>query len=235
MIPKELSDILVFNPIDSNKYYDMPQTKAQIYLHHTVSGAGIRGDLNHWLSLSGHIATAFIIGEDKIYQLFSSKYWAHHLGIKTHIFNKFDLHSINTYLNKHSVAIEIDSWGQIYKEADTYYNVYGGKVKVEEVCKLTTPYKTYASTPFLIEKKVVGQACAYYHKYTEKQLEMTKILLEYLGNTYDIDLSYNEDIWDLSERALQGENGVFTHNSVRPDKTDVFPYPPLIEMLKSLC
>jgi len=33
---------------------------------------------------------------------------------------------------------------------------------------------------------------------------------------------------------LKGKAGVFTHNSVRKDKVDVYPHPKLIEMLKSL-
>jgi len=33
---------------------------------------------------------------------------------------------------------------------------------------------------------------------------------------------------------LKGENGVLTHNSVRPDKTDVYPNPKLVAMLKGL-
>jgi hypothetical protein len=33
---------------------------------------------------------------------------------------------------------------------------------------------------------------------------------------------------------LMGDPGVYTHNSVRPDKTDVSPQPKLIDMLKKL-
>ena len=51
---------------------------------------------------------------------------------------------------------------------------------------------------------------------------------------YNIPLTYNEDIWDVTTRALKGDAGVFTHNSVRYDKIDVTPQPKLIEMLKSL-
>jgi hypothetical protein len=51
---------------------------------------------------------------------------------------------------------------------------------------------------------------------------------------YNIPLTYNEDIWDITPRALKGEAGVFTHNSVRKDKVDIYPHPKMIEMLKSL-
>ena len=58
--------------------------KNQIVIHHTVSGSGVDGDINHWLSSSARVATALIIDrEGVIHQCFSSRYWAHHLGIKT--------------------------------------------------------------------------------------------------------------------------------------------------------
>jgi len=51
---------------------------------------------------------------------------------------------------------------------------------------------------------------------------------------YQIPLTYHQDIWDVTPRALKGEAGVFTHNSVRFDKVDVYPHPKLVTMLKSL-
>ena len=38
----------------------------------------------------------------------------------------------------------------------------------------------------------------------------------------------------VSIAALSGKKGVYTHNSVRTDKSDVFPQKELIEMLKSI-
>ena len=86
------------------------------------------------------------------------------------------------------------------------------------MCELDTPYKGYK----------------YYHNYTDAQIESTRQLLVYWGELYNIPLTYNKDIFDLTPRAYKGEAGVFTHNSVRPDKVDVYPHPKLIEMLKSL-
>ena len=73
-----------------------------------------------------------------------------------------------------------------------------------------------------------------WHKYTDEQINSVKDLLLLWGEKYGIDLTYNEDIWGVTKRALKGEEGVYTHNSVRPDKADVYPCPRLIEMLKSL-
>jgi hypothetical protein len=41
-------------------------------------------------------------------------------------------------------------------------------------------------------------------------------------------------VWDVTARALTGQPGVYTHNSVRYDKADIFPQPELIEMWKGL-
>jgi hypothetical protein len=61
-----------------------------------------------------------------------------------------------------------------------------------------------------------------------------KKLLLYWGEVYNIPLTYNPDIWNTTNRAFKGEPGVYTHNSVRTDKVDVYPHHKLIEMLKSL-
>ena len=39
---------------------------------------------------------------------------------------------------------------------------------------------------------------------------------------------------DMVQKALRGEKGVYTHNSVRTGKSDVWPQKELIDMLKSI-
>ena len=63
---------------------------------------------------------------------------------------------------------------------------------------------------------------------------IVKELLLLWKESYKIPLSYNEDIWDISKRALAGEAGVYTHNSVRKDKVDIYPHPKMIEQSLSL-
>lgn len=48
------------------------------------------------------------------------------------------------------------------------------------------------------------------------------------------DLFPPANITKLSKKALRGEPGIYTHNSVRYDKTDVAPTPKMIAMLKRL-
>ena len=84
--------------------------------------------------------------------------------------------------------------------------------------ELDTPYKGFK----------------FWHNYTDAQIASVKELLLFWNDAYGIPLDYNEDIWEVTPRALKGGKGVFTHNSVRRDKVDVYPHPKLIEMLKEI-
>jgi len=66
------------------------------------------------------------------------------------------------------------------------------------------------------------------------QIAALKDVLIYLCNAFQINRVYNPDIFDISKRAFAGENGIFTHNSVRKDKWDMYPCPRMIAMLSSL-
>ena len=41
-------------------------------------------------------------------------------------------------------------------------------------------------------------------------------------------------MWDISENALRGDEGIFTHASVRSDVTDCHPQPEFVRMLMEL-
>lgn len=199
-------------------YYQEEHPKNQIYLHHTAGNGDGVGVANYWKSNSEKIATAFIISDSgEIVQCFGSKYYAYHLGLKKKVFTDNELPYLP--LDKTSIGIEICNYGQLKKnENGKYINWAKGVVKDSEVIELEKPFRGYK----------------YWQNYTDKQIEATKDLLVYLCDKYKISKVYNEDIWDVNKRALKGENGIFTHNSVRFDKTDIYPHPKMIEMLKSL-
>lgn len=216
---RELFDRIFKLDFPEDQYYREKFNKEQIYLHHTASGRGIDGDFRHWLNAPSRIATCVIVGWDgRIYQLFSSKYWGHHLGIKKSVFDKYDLVNGNLALNRHSIGIEIDSWGPLTEKNGKYYSWAGSVVPKEDVIFYTYGYRGHS----------------YYQKYTEEQIRSVELLLKFWNERYEIPLDYNDDVWKVTRRALCGNPGVFTHNSVRPDKTDVHPQLELIEMWKSL-
>jgi len=202
-------------------YFNQDTPKTQIYLHHTAGNDNAEAVFKYWEQTTERVATCVAIdSKGLIVQGFSSKKWAYHLGLETKTFNNQGLRY--EPLDKLSIGIEICNWGyltQVGKGKNLkYLNYVGREVPIEQVIKLEQPFK----------------GLQYFHNYTDAQIEAVKELLLLWNDRYKIPLDYNDDIWGISTRALSAQPGVYTHNSVRKDKTDVYPHPGLIEMLKSL-
>lgn len=213
---------LVNQQLPAYQYMTTVTRKDSVCLHHTASGRGSDGDFTHWLNTPQRIATCVIVDyKGVIHQCFSSSYWAHHLGIKQKVFDRFGLPNINQMLNVRTIGIEIDAWGGLKEKDGKFYaypNDWTHEVPKERVVELAEPYRGYK----------------YYERYTDEQIETVRQLLLYWHERYGIDLSYNWDMWEVSHRALRGEKGIWTHNSYRPDKSDCFPQKELVQMLKEL-
>ena len=208
---------IVQERLDSNQYNHEEHPKRQIYLHHTAGGPSATNVAKFFNSQPGRVATAFIIGaKGTIVQCFSSKHWAYHLGLNQEVFNEAGV----TYqsLDKISIGIEICNYGPLTKRNGYYYNYLGARVDYTEVEFLDKKYKGHI----------------YWQKYTDAQIESTRQLLVYLCDAYKIPRDYYASIFDIDKRALQGDRGIFTHNSVRKDKSDIYPCPRMITMLKAL-
>lgn len=206
-----------------SQYFQEEHPKKQIYLHHTAGNANGEQVFAGWASNSERVATCVAISgigkgivDGQIIQGFSSKHWAYHLGLKQDVFTRAGIKYQS--IDKISIGIEICNWGQLTLKDGKFYNYVNREVPAAEVCTLEKPYKGYK----------------YFHNYTDAQIASVKELLLLWKEKYNIPLTYHEDIWDVSKRALSGEPGVYTHNSVRTDKVDIYPHPKMIEMLKSL-
>jgi N-acetyl-anhydromuramyl-L-alanine amidase AmpD len=199
------------------QYFEEVVPKTQIYLHHTAGAPNADQVWQWWITDTTPIATCVVVDDSgEIVQGFSSKFWAYHLGLKTKHFSVMGVPYKN--LDKTSIGIELTNWGQLTQKNGKFYNYVGGEVPASQVCELENPHRGYK----------------YYHNYTDAQIESTKELLITWKEKYNIPLTYNEDIFSITKRALEGKPGVYTHNSVRPDKVDVYPHPKLVTMLKSL-
>lgn len=204
-----------------SQYLKEESPKRQIYLHHTAGRSNGVNTFKYWASTPERVATCVAISgpgsvDGQIVQGFSSKFWAYHLGVKRSVFAAHGVPYTN--LDKISIGIEICNWGQLSFQDGKFYNYVGGEVPEAEVTELSKPFKGWK----------------YFHKYSDAQIESTRQLLELWNQRYGIPLNYSEDIWGVTKKALKGEPGVYTHNSVRSDKVDVYPCPRLIQMLKSL-
>lgn len=209
------SKIVQIRLID-NQYYQEEFPKKQIVLHHTVSNGNAKNVALSWSKTPVKVGVAFIIDrEGIIYQCFSSKHWANHLGTKA---------KNNKQLNQQSIGIELCSWGGLtrkenpmLKDSPKFFSSTGTEIPKQEVVKLEKPFRGFE----------------YFQKYTSSQLKSMQILVNYLCETYGIPKNYNSDMWEYSRSAMKGSTGIFTHVSFRKDKSDCFPQSELIEILKS--
>jgi len=199
------------------QYFEQVFPKTQIYLHHTAGAPNADQVWEWWKQDKTPIATCVVVDDSgEIVQGFSSKFWAYHLGMKTRHFDVLKLPYRN--LDQISIGIELTNWGQLTQKNGKFYNYVGTEIPSSQVYELQQPHRGYR----------------YYHNYTDAQIQSVKELLQLWGPKYNIPLTYNEDIWKITPRAFKGEAGVYTHNSVREDKVDVYPHHKLIEMLKTL-
>jgi hypothetical protein len=214
-------------PMKESQYMKTETKKRMIVLHHTAGNSSAVSTIKMWDNdARGRIATCVVISgkglskdtyDGEICQAFSSKYWGYHLGLKQDIFRAKGVPYIS--IDPMSIGVEICNWGPLTKKGNKFYNYVDREVPIDQVCELDKPYK--------------GRK--YYHAYTDAQIESVRQLMLYWGDLYNIDLTYREqDMWDISIRGLKGENGVYTHNSFRKDKSDIYPCPRMIAMLKTL-
>jgi N-acetyl-anhydromuramyl-L-alanine amidase AmpD len=217
-----------------NQYYKEECPKSQIYLHHTVSGDGYDGDVNTWKNNPERVATCVVVERNgDIIQCFSSKYWAHHLGVTSQVLQRMGYPlSRNLEINKGSIGIEIDSWGGLAKDVDGKF--YPAKWDV--VFKKFIPNKNVKAIPAenVVEFPTGFRGFYAFEKYTDAQLASVKDLITYWSGVYNIPTTYNADIFDVTRRCFDKEAGIFSHVSCRSDKSDCSPQEALIEMLKSL-
>ena len=213
--------------LSSDEFIGEITKKNQIVLHHTAgnsSGVAVR---NAWENdKRGRIATCVIISgkgakdtkDGEIIQCFSSRHWAYHLGVKQEVFKTHGLEFQN--LDKHSIGVEICNWGWLKKDEQGNFRTYVNTiVSPEDVIELDKPFKGHK----------------FWHNYTDAQIESVKNLLLYWRDIYGINLKADYDqLFNVNTKALSGTNGLYTHNSYRKDKSDIYPHPKLLEMLYSL-
>ncbi len=117
------------------------------------------------------------------------------------------------------MAVEVCNWGCLIKDKDgNFVNYVKGIVPANEVVTLEKPHRGYF----------------YYQDFSDSQIASLKELIIYLCDKYKISKKYNADMWDISTRALDGENGIWGHCAFRSDKFDVAPLPKLIKMLQEI-
>jgi len=211
------------------KYFREKTEKKQITIHHTVSGVGVDGDVAWWQQGTGRIATSYIIDrEGRVHRCFSDDFWAWHLGCTAAHFAAAGVPYKK--LDPGNIGIELDSWGALAEHSDgKFYPVTyaAGKAVPNLKCKPVQYIYEYCPTQKF-------RTIQYFEQYTTAQLAALRELLKYLQSKHKIPANYSSDIWSVCRRALQGQAGIYSHVSFRPDKSDCHPQIELVNLLKTL-
>ena len=206
-------------------YYPGPTNKSQIYIHHTAGRQNIKNEIAGWNNRTDHVATHYITnnaGERE--QLFADEAYANHLGLKGSTFTKYGLPYKN--LNKTSLAIELQAAGGLTVQPDGTYKTWFKQT--------LTPSKV-ARPVDANNNPISYKGFEYYEKYTNVHIANIKNIIQGWMSKYNIPYTFNyNELFMLNKVPLTGKKGIYTHNSVRTDKFDVFPQLELINMLKSI-
>lgn len=217
--------IVMRHTFPSDQYVQEKTDKKQIVLHHTVSGNGVDGDISWWRKTKERVATHYLIDrEGVVHILFDEGYWAYHLGLKNSHFRGLPYQN----LDRQSIGIELDSWGAVVPDKWSYYTyrVEGGVYVPNKACQPVRNVTDYGTKGF--------RGFRYFESYTPQQIQALETLLCGICQRHDIPADYNGDMWDVSDNALKGVSGIWSHCSYRKDKSDAHPQPELIGMLKGL-
>ena len=213
-----------------NQYFKQEFAKTQIAIHHTVSGPGVMGVVNWWLSTPDRIATSIIIDRNgDIIRCFSTKYWAYHLGVRSEDIIASGIAKYNR-LDYNCIGVELDSWGGLVKHTDGKWYPATWDTKK----KKSVPNTKCTAVENVTEYPKGFRGFYGFESYTAEQIEALKELLLYWNKTWNIPLDYHPTMWELSADALSGAPGIWTHVSMRTDKSDTHPQLELKTMLQSL-
>lgn len=208
-------------------FYDGPTDKKQIVVHHTAGRQVIANTIKSWSKRTDHVATHYITnnaGEKE--QLFADEAYAYHLGVSSAKFKSFGVKYQD--LNKTSLAIEMQAWGYLEKRGGKYYSYANAEIPEANVAVPVdkngnpTSYKGHS----------------YYEKYSDANIQRVKEIMLGWMSKYNIPFVYDYDVLFPAKNpvkvAFEGTPGVYTHNSFRDGKSDVFPQKELIDMFKSI-
>jgi hypothetical protein len=234
--------------LPEGEFVEKATSKKYIFVHHTAGRENPYKCIDQWAKdQRGRIGTHYVIGGVKskqdlnnvnkensphdgvILQAIDDNFYGFHLGPTK-----------SSFMHSHSLSIELCSAGYLKKKRDKFYTWFNEEVHPSQVVELEHEFKGYK----------------YYQKYSDKQVRSLKALLMLLAEKHNIDLQTGLIKWlkptfdikdlttraktqyfafDYNENACQGKiTGLLSHGNVRKDKSDLFPQPEVINMLKSL-
>jgi len=195
--------------------------KRQIVIHHSAGWDNARGMFQDWDkdARRGVCTAAGIDDGGRLYRGFDEQFWGHAIGVEESVFRQRNIKNMNNLtLNRQAVQLEICAFGALTTDGKGgFKNWTGATMPMGKVD--TVPFRGYPA----------------FERYTEAEVKTLEMWILLNAMRFDIPLDYKEAaFWNVNDRALSGEPGVWGHCSYRLDKTDPYPQPQLIEMLKRL-
>ena len=238
-IRKDLGPTILTSPsgfeLDTNSFGGKRKKEnvTQIYLHHTAGSRdadkckGVVSTYNSRAKGKSKASTqAAIDSTGHIETIVSWEYVAWGQGVTGYNFNTIGM------------SIEIMALGYFKtKSTDgkTWYRLNS------EGKKTSAPIEECASGVDYNLKEIKYKGYPVFQKYTDAQIKGTIEWIKKWMTFFDIKWKFDQDSYDnlfpkvgkLSPRALNSEPGVYSHNSVRADKVDIFPQKELIVAFKA--
>lgn len=203
--------VLNVEDIDFNGSYTKEiYRKKQLILHHSAGWDNARGMFDYWKNDGVlHVATSIgIVDDGKVIRGFDESYWAHHIGMRN---------TNNLIRNMESVGVEVCNWGALSEKNGKYYS--WANVEIPESKVIELDYK----------------GIKYFEKYTQQEVDSLELWMVLNSVRFDIPLDYKpKDVWSLSNNAINGEPGFYTHNSYIPSKSDMSPQPIVVDMFNNI-
>lgn len=215
--------------LDPDEYMHGPATPEYIFIHHTSGWNNPLNTIKEWNDdTRGRIATEFAIGgpsvkgndnkwDGKIIKCMPDGAYGAHLG-----------NNGSRHMHNNSVGIELNNFGFLTKVGSTFKTYVGTIVDPSQVCDLGYKWRGYQ----------------YWHNYSDAQIESLKDLILFISHRDGIDVTKGlqeflkkdeATAFDYNDNAFYGKiKGILSHSNIRKDKTDCYPHPKLIKMLKSL-
>jgi hypothetical protein len=181
------------------------KNKSQIVWHHSAGWDNARGMFDYFATTGGVATSIGIEDSGKIYRAFDEDKWAYHIGLG------------NAVLEQISIGVEVCNWGYLTYDRGQYKSYTGTVIEPKKVTAVS--YKGYD----------------FWESYTKQEIESLKYWTLLNAMRYDIPLIHSDsDMWGVSQKALAGHAGLYTHNSYISWKADVYPHPLLTSMYKEI-
>lgn len=231
---KDMNGKMVWYP----NYYDGQAKPESFFMHNTAGGHDPFQTISIWEKDLKPVATRYVMGgtsstgDEKynglIVECMKDRQWGAHLTIGA------------TKTHRESLGLEICNYGGLTKggyykgqqlvamKPSSYYNAYGTEMNPDQVYDLKWKYRFHQ----------------YFHKYTDKQVEQTRLLLIDVRDTFNIDITKGlpdlirkdgvEKAFGYIPDYINFNPGLYTHGNIFAGKNDIFPQKEMIDMMMSL-